>query len=145
MLVAPEVHWNTGNIGRTCLGAGAHLHLVRPLGFSLDGKQVKRAGLDYWDKVSLKVWDDFDTFLSEMKPGDNEVAVLTKTADRLIWEMPSPRRYFLVFGSETRGLPVSILEAYRHVAYRIPITDDIRCLNLSTAAGIALYHSLQPV
>ena len=68
VLVAPEVHWNTGNVGRTCLGAGAHLHLVKPLGFSLDSAQVKRAGLDYWERVKLSVWEDLDQFYEAMAP-----------------------------------------------------------------------------
>jgi tRNA (cytidine/uridine-2'-O-)-methyltransferase len=144
VLVAPEIHWNTGNIGRTCLGTGAWLHLVRPLGFSLDSRQVKRAGLDYWDEVALTVWDSFDAFHRGMAPGTGEVALFSKTAPRPFWEMPAGRRLFLIFGSETGGLPPDIRSRYPDAVYRIPISDRIRSLNLSTAAGIALYESCRP-
>lgn len=143
VLVSPEVHWNTGNIGRTCLGAGAFLHLIRPLGFSLDSREVKRAGLDYWPRVRLSVWDDFTQFRQDMNPQDGEVALFAKKGEKLFWDMPRPKRLFLIFGSETRGLPETILTLYKHATYHIPISREIRCLNLSTAAGIALYESLR--
>jgi tRNA (cytidine/uridine-2'-O-)-methyltransferase len=143
VLVAPEIHWNTGNIGRTCLGAGARLHLIRPLGFSLDSRQVKRAGLDYWDRVAPDVWDGFDAFCHALNPRDAEVALLTKSGSRIFWEMPASRRMFLVFGSETGGLPDAILDRYPDARYRIPINGEIRSLNLSTAAGIVLYESMR--
>lgn len=143
VLVAPEVHWNTGNIGRTCLGAGAFLHLIEPLGFSLGDKHVKRAGLDYWDRVKLSVWEDFKTFASSMRPDKNEVALFSKSAKKSFWRMKRPDRLFLVFGSETRGLPADIFSLYPDAGYHIPITGDIRCLNLSTAVGIALYESIR--
>ena len=143
VLVAPEIHWNTGNIGRTCLGAGARLHLIRPLGFSLDSSQVRRAGLDYWERVSPMIWDSFDLFCGAMKPKNNEIAMFTKSGDRSFWEMPACRRMFLVFGSETGGLTEAILSRFPRACFRIPITGEIRSLNLSTAAGIALYESLR--
>ncbi|BBO85637.1 putative tRNA (cytidine(34)-2'-O)-methyltransferase [Desulfosarcina ovata subsp. sediminis] len=143
VLVAPEIHWNTGNIGRTCLGAGARLHLIRPLGFSLDSRQVKRAGLDYWDRVAPTVWDSFDAFCQIMAPRDGEVALFSKGGARLFWEMPAPQRMFLVFGSETGGLPDTVVSRHPDACYRIPISSAIRSLNLSTAAGIALYESLR--
>ena len=143
VLVAPEIHWNTGNIGRTCLGAGARLHLVRPLGFSLDSRQVKRAGLDYWERVAPRIWESFDAFREAMDPADDEVILFTKSGNRAFWDMPPSPRLFLVFGSETGGLPAAILDRYRTAHYRIPITGEIRSLNLSTAAGIALYESIR--
>lgn len=143
VLVAPEVHWNTGNIGRTCLGAGAHLHLIRPLGFSLDSKQVKRAGLDYWPRVALTVWDDFPEFINKIQPKPTELALLTKAGALPHWRLPRIHRLFLIFGSETRGLPDAILSRYAENTFRIPISDAIRSLNLSTAVGIALYESLR--
>jgi tRNA (cytidine/uridine-2'-O-)-methyltransferase len=144
VLVAPEVHWNTGNIGRTCIGTNARLHLVRPLGFSLDGKQVKRAGLDYWPKVNLTVHDDFNDFLLRMKPEQGEVAVFSKSGGTSFWALQPRERLFLVFGSESRGLPEDILARYHDFSYHIPMTGDIRSLNLSTAVGIVLYESLRP-
>ncbi|MBW1866595.1 MAG: tRNA (cytidine(34)-2'-O)-methyltransferase [Deltaproteobacteria bacterium] len=143
VLVAPEVHWNTGNIGRTCLGAGARLHLIRPLGFSLDSRQVKRAGLDYWPEVKLFIWDSFADFKKQMKPAKKEIAIFTKNGSKLFWDIPSGKRLFLIFGSETRGLPPQILNVYKDAAYCIPILPKIRCLNLSTTVGIALYESLK--
>lgn len=143
VLVAPDVHWNTGNIGRTCIGTGAYLHLIKPLGFSLDSRQVKRAGLDYWDRVKLTVWEDFDSFIQEMNPTPNEIALFTKLGRKSFLTMPQFKRAFLVFGSETRGLPKTILEAYPGNHYYIPITSEIRSLNLSTAVGVALYETLR--
>ncbi len=143
VLVTPEVHWNTGNIGRTCLGAGARLHLIEPLGFSLDCKQVRRAGLDYWPRVDLQVWEDFEAFLAGAKPGQGELALFSRCAPVSHYAMPRPARQFLVFGSETRGLPDDLRRRYEDVIYRIPITDEIRSLNLSTAAGIVLFESLR--
>ena len=145
VLVAPEIHWNTGNIGRTCLATDAWLHLVKPLGFSLESREVKRAGLDYWENVKLAVWDNFDDFLVNTAPQHDEVAVFSKKGSKSFWSMTRPRRLFLIFGSETRGLPENILRKYADATYHIPITSDIRSLNLSTAAGIALYESLRTV
>ena len=144
VLVAPEIHWNTGNIGRTCLGAGARLHLIKPLGFSLDDRRLKRAGLDYWQRVALTVWEDFTSFRRAVGPQSGEVALFTKNGAKSLWALPAAQRLFLVFGAETRGLPPEILRRYPDATYRIPITGDIRSLNLSTAAGIALYESLRP-
>ena len=143
VLVSPQVHWNTGNIGRTCLGADAFLHLIQPLGFSLKSKEVKRAGLDYWPEVKLSVWDDFETFRKNVKPRQEEIALMTKNGTKPFWEFPSVKRLFLIFGSETMGLPQTILSSYPDETYYIPITNKIRCLNLSTAVGVALYESLR--
>ncbi|MEA1901405.1 MAG: tRNA (cytidine(34)-2'-O)-methyltransferase [Thermodesulfobacteriota bacterium] len=143
VLVSPEVHWNTGNIGRTCLGANAFLHLIKPLGFSLESKQVKRAGLDYWPRVKLSVWDNFKDFNNKMKPLKEDVVLFTKNGDKSFWSIPFSERLFLIFGSETKGLPQSILTMYKDATYHIPISNEIRSLNLSTAVGIALYESLR--
>ena len=143
VLVRPDVHWNTGNIGRTCIGAGAHLHLIRPLGFSLDSRQVKRAGLDYWPKVKLSTWDDFESFKTALEVRPEEVVLLTKKGTTPFWSLPALSRLFLIFGSETKGLPASILAQYPDATYHIPVSRDIRSLNLSTAAAIVLYESLR--
>jgi tRNA (cytidine/uridine-2'-O-)-methyltransferase len=143
VLVAPDVHWNTGNIGRTCLGAGAHLHLIKPLGFSLESKEVKRAGLDYWRKVKLNVWNSFDDFINKTHPEKEETALFSKNGSKPHWDLQTRKRMFLVFGSETKGLNPEILSKYPESTYFIPITKDIRSLNLSTAVGIALYESIR--
>jgi tRNA (cytidine/uridine-2'-O-)-methyltransferase len=143
VLVAPEVHWNTGNIGRTCIGTHAYLHLIKPLGFSLEDKHLKRAGLDYWPRVRLFVWKNFQVFLEKIRPLENELALFTKNGPKSFWTMKQCQRLFLIFGSETKGLPVYILERYPNSTYHIPISTGIRSLNLSTAVGIALYESLR--
>ena len=143
VLVAPEIHWNTGNIGRTCLATGSFLHLIKPLGFSLDSREILRAGLDYWEKVKVTLWNDFDELLKKMVPRDGEVAVFSKRGAKSFWTMPAAKRLFLVFGSETRGLAKEILSRYSASTYYIPICVETRSLNLSTAAGIALYESLR--
>lgn len=145
VLVSPEVHWNTGNIGRTCIGAHACLHLIEPLGFLLDDKHVKRAGLDYWPRVQLWVWKNFQAFLDKMKPLRHEIALFSKIGNKSFWTMSRPQRLFLIFGSETKGLPADIVEMYPNDTYNIPISTGIRSLNLSTAVGIALYESLRSI
>jgi len=143
VLVSPDVHWNTGNIGRTCLGTGAHLHLIRPLGFSLESREVKRAGLDYWQRVKLSVWDNFQIFMKKLRPKEGEIALFSKNGDKPFWDMPPSGRMFLVFGSETKGIPEQILIDFKDSLYHIPSTKEIRSLNLSTAVGIVLYESLR--
>ena len=145
VLVSPEIHWNTGNIGRTCLATGAHLHLIKPLGFSLESREVRRAGLDYWNKVKRSVWDNFEDFKNKMEPEKGELIVLTKKAKKSFWSMPICDRMFLVFGSETHGLSTEILSSYKDYSFHIPLTGETRSLNLSTAAAIILYESLRHV
>jgi tRNA (cytidine/uridine-2'-O-)-methyltransferase len=144
VLIAPEIHWNTGNIGRTCIGAGASLHLIRPLGFSLESREVKRAGLDYWPDVKLFVWDDFQKFQTACRATPEEMVLLSKSGKYPVWDMPKSRRLYLVFGSETQGIPEDIRQQFSpETTFHIPITGDIRSLNLSTSVGIALYESLR--
>lgn len=143
VLVAPEVHWNTGNIGRTCLAVGARLHLVRPLGFSLEDRRVKRAGLDYWPRVPLTVWDSFEALCAALAPAGCEVALFSKSAPRSFRHLEPAGRLLLVFGSETRGLPPEIERRFPDRGFHIPIRAAIRSLNLSTAVGVALYESLR--
>jgi len=143
VLVEPEIHWNTGNAGRTVLGAGAKLHLVEPLGFSLDAKQVRRAGLDYWWRVPVKLWPDWPTIERELS-SMGEAFFVTPEAERTIWDAAFPARCVLVFGSETKGLPSSLREKYRERLLSIPMKDDtLRSLNLSTAVGVVLYEVLR--
>ena len=99
VLVAPEVPWNTGNIGRTCLGAGAFLHLIKPLGFSLESRELKRAGLDYWHKLKIRIWNDFNSFQKEMALQTDEVALFSKNGSKPFWSMPFSDRLQLVITS----------------------------------------------
>lgn len=143
VLVEPEIHWNAGNAGRTCLAAGATLHLVRPLGFSLEAREVRRAGLDYWERVPLRVWESFDQ-LEEALPGLGEPFLVTPDAERTIWDVSYPERVALLFGSETSGLPARIRERRRDRQVRVPMQEGaVRSLNLSTSVGIAVYEVLR--
>ena len=144
VLVHPEIHWNTGNAGRTCLAIGATLHLIRPLGFSLDEKEVKRAGLDYWEHVDVRVWDDWQVFEREL-PSLGEPWFFSTKGRRLVWEAPlDAENVVLIFGSETAGLPARIHEKYSDRMLAMPIASPhVRSLNLSTAVGIAAYEVLR--
>jgi tRNA (cytidine/uridine-2'-O-)-methyltransferase len=144
VLVHPEIHWNTGNAGRTCLAAGATLHLIEPLGFSLDEKQVKRAGLDYWEYVDLRVWKSWDAF-EEQLPSIGEPFFFSTKSQQMFWDAPlaATDNVVLIFGRETGGLPTEIHEKYRGRFYKMPIGSPlVRSLNLSTSVGIAVYEVL---
>ncbi len=145
VLVQPEIHWNTGNAGRTCLATGASLHLIEPLGFSLDEKQVKRAGLDYWPHVDLRVWKGWDEFERRI-PSIGEPYFFSTKATRQLWDAPlgEPEDVVLVFGRETGGLAPEIHEKYRDRFLTMPIASPlVRSLNLSTSVGIAVYEVLR--
>jgi len=145
VLVHPEIHWNTGNAGRTCLAAGATLHLIEPLGFSLDDREVKRAGLDYWEHIDLRVWPSWDAFEGEL-PGLGEPYFFSTRATRLLWDAPlgASKGVVLVFGRETAGLPAELHERYRDRLVALPmLSPRVRSLNLSTSVGIAVYEVLR--
>jgi tRNA (cytidine/uridine-2'-O-)-methyltransferase len=145
VLVHPEIHWNTGNAGRTCLAAGATLHLVKPLGFSLNEREVKRAGLDYWEHVNPRVWDSWEQFEAELPSLGDPVFFSTK-ATQLLWDAPlgAVRDVVLIFGRETGGLPPDLHERYRERFVALPmVSAQVRSLNLSTSVGIAVYEVLR--
>jgi len=145
VLVHPEIHWNTGNAGRTCLAVGATLHLIRPLGFRLDERAVKRAGLDYWDSVDLRVWANWEAFETELSRLGDPWFFSTR-ADRLFWDAPlgAPEDVVLVFGRETGGLPDALHERYSNRFVSMPIASSaVRSLNLSTSVGVAVYEVLR--
>ena len=145
VLVYPEIHWNTGNAGRTCLAAGATLHLIKPLGFSLDEREVKRAGLDYWEHVDLHVWPSWEAFEHEM-PSLGDPYFFSTKATRIFWDAPldSPNGVVLIFGRETGGLPPELHERYRDRFVTMPMeSPHVRSLNLSTSVAIALYEVLR--
>lgn len=145
VLVHPEIHWNTGNAGRTCLAVGAKLHLVEPLGFSLDDARVKRAGLDYWEHVDLKVWPGWNAFERAL-PSLGEPYFFSTKATRSFWDAPlgASESVVLIFGRETGGLPDDIREKYRDRFVSMPILSPrVRSLNLSTSVAIAAYEVLR--
>jgi tRNA (cytidine/uridine-2'-O-)-methyltransferase len=145
VLVHPEIHFNTGNAGRTCLAAGATLHLIEPLGFSLDAREVKRAGLDYWPYVDLRVWPNWEAFEQEM-PKFGTPFFFSSRATRPFWDAPlgNERGVVLVFGREAGGLPADIREKYPDSFVSMPIhSPRVRSLNLSSTVAIAVYEVLR--
>jgi tRNA (cytidine/uridine-2'-O-)-methyltransferase len=142
VLFQPEIPHNTGAIGRLVLGAGARLHLIRPLGFSLEDKYLKRAGLDYWEEVDVRVWDDWASFRAGS--GVDRLWMLSTKGQRCHWEAPlgEGADVGLVLGPETRGLPESMLTESGADVLRIPMRGT-RSLNLATAAGIVLYEAVR--
>ena len=140
VLVEPEIPPNTGNIGRLCLAAGSTLHLVKPLGFSIDDRELRRAGLDYWKEVDVKLWDSFQQ-LGNDNPGARFFFLTTKS-DRAYYDVSFRPRDFLVFGRETKGLPEALLAAHREELLTIPM-QGTRSLNLATAVGIVLFEAVR--
>lgn len=143
VLVEPDIPWNTGNVGRTCVATGATLHLVGRLGFSIDDKEIRRSGLDYWEKLQLTQhanWEAFEASLSANPP----LYLFSKFGQKDYWDADFGPDSRLVFGCETKGLPVTIREKYADRLYRIPMQEgSVRSLNLSTAVSIVLYEALR--
>ena len=145
VMVEPEIPQNTGNIARTCAAIGAKLHLVHPLGFSISEKAVKRAGLDYWDKVEIEEHNSFDEFLKKYKPEENNMFFATTKGKHLYSEpnYSKMEEVFLLFGKETKGLPEDILQKYIDKTIRIPMRNNLRSLNLSNSVAIVVYEVLR--
>ena len=142
VLVEPEIPPNTGNIGRLCLATDSHLHLIKPLGFDISDRALKRAGLDYWKDVCVTVWDSLAE-LQAAQPSGTRYFYLTTKAQRPYWEAHFRDGDFLVFGRETKGLPEPLLDANRDSLLTIPMTPQTRSLNLATAVGIVLYEAVR--
>ena len=145
MLVHPEIHWNTGNAGRTCLATGATLHLIEPLGFSLGDREVKRAGLDYWEHVDLRLWPSWEAFEAEL-PALGEPYFFSTKGRQSFWDAPlgTGGDVVLVFGRETGGLPPELHERFAERFVSMPIASSlVRSLNLSTSVAIAVYEVLR--
>ena len=141
VLVEPEIPQNTGNIARTCAATGCTLHLVRPLGFEISDKYLKRAGLDYWQYVDIKLWDNLQELFAAF-PGARFYYFTTK-AERRYSDAHFADGDFLVFGKETRGLPEELLVEHRNECLRIPMMGELRSLNLSNSVAIAVYEGLR--
>jgi tRNA (cytidine/uridine-2'-O-)-methyltransferase len=140
IVVEPEIHWNTGNIGRTTLAAGADLHLVEPLGFSLDDRYLQRAGLDYWPHVRLRVWPNWEA-VERRLPELGEPFFFSSHGARSFWEVSYPEDVVLVFGRESVGLPDALLARNASRTLRIPMVEPhLRSINLSTTAGLAMFE-----
>ena len=145
VLVEPEIPQNTGNIARTCAITGAKLHLVHPLGFKIDDKTLKRAGLDYWDKLDIEEHINFKEFLKKYKPEENNMFFVT-TKGKHVYSEPNYKdmdEVFVLFGKETKGLPEDILVKYIDKTIRIPMRPTLRSLNLSNSVSIVVYDILR--
>lgn len=141
VLVEPEIPQNTGNIARTCAAIGAKLHLVYPLGFSISEKQVRRAGLDYWDKLDIEEHKNFNEFLEKYKPEENNMFFVTTKGKKVYSDVDYSKmeEIFVLFGKETKGLPENVLKKYLDKTIRIPMRKTLRSLNLSNAVAIVAY------
>jgi len=142
VLVEPQIPPNTGTIGRLCVNLGATLHLVKPLGFDIDDKAVKRAGLDYWKDLDLMVWDSFDAFL-EAHPIDIQTHLATTKTDRLYFDAKFKKGDYILFGSETKGIREDILLKNSKQCITIPMGAGGRSLNLGISVGIVTYEALR--
>lgn len=142
VLIEPEIPNNTGNIGRLALATGSHLHLVKPFGFELDDKRLKRAGLDYWQHLSVTIYESIDEFLSTYK--DEKMVFFSSHGDKNLWSIAFEDGLFLVFGKESVGLSQEITKNNSEKLYKIPLySEHIRSLNLANAVGIVVYEGLR--
>ena len=141
VLIEPEIPQNTGNIARTCAATGARLHLVGPMGFTITDKHLKRAGLDYWDKLDINYYDSTEEFFEKNRGG--EFYYFTTKAEQTHTDVKYPNNSFLVFGKETKGLPEELLKENHDRCVRIPMRGIIRSLNLSNSAAIGVYEVLR--
>ena len=141
VLLEPEIPYNTGNIGRTCVATDTMLHLIKPLGFSLDEKSVRRSGLDYWKDLKLKVYENFQDFLEQ----NNHPVIFmgTTKAKQNYAQVSYPPHAFIMFGKESAGIPEDILLNYKETCIRIPMAEGTRSLNLSNAVSVVLYEALR--
>ncbi|MDD6207473.1 MAG: tRNA (cytidine(34)-2'-O)-methyltransferase [Clostridiales bacterium] len=141
VLHEPEIPANTGNIGRTCVAAGARLHLIEPMGFRITEKQVRRAGLDYWDKLDVTIYDSYPDFL-EKNPGA-KIYMATTKAHQTYTQVHFEEDAYIMFGKESAGIPEEILVDHEDTCIRIPMIGDIRSLNLGNSVAIVLYEALR--
>lgn len=143
VLHEPEIPQNTGNIARTCAATGASLHIIRPMGFNIDDKKLKRAGLDYWDKLDITYYDSYEHFLSERPLAKTNTYYFSTKAPHSYTEIEYPDDVYIMFGKETKGIPEDILYDNKDHCVRIPMRDTIRSLNLSNSAAIAVYEIIR--
>lgn len=144
VLLEPEIPQNTGNIGRLCVGTTCRLHLVGPLGFSLDDRHMKRAGLDYWQHLEWVVHDSFDGF-REREPYPERYLLFSKKATKCYWDHSYQKGDYLIFGKETTGLPDGLREQYSERCFQIPMAGPTRSINLANSVAVAVYEGLRQV
>lgn len=138
VLLEPEIPQNTGNIARTCAATGAALHLIKPLGFEIDDRKLKRAGLDYWNELDITYYENLEDF--NAKNPDAQIYYFSTKAPRAYTEIEYPTPVFLMFGKETKGLPEPLLEANLERTVRIPMREHLRSLNLSNSVAVGVYE-----
>jgi tRNA (cytidine/uridine-2'-O-)-methyltransferase len=145
VMVEPEIPQNTGNIARTCAATGAKMHLVKPLGFQIEDKYLKRAGLDYWDKLEIEEHESFQEFLEKYRPEENNMFFITTKGKKCYSNVDysTMEEVFILFGKETKGLPEDILQKYIEKTVRIPMKENLRSLNLSNSVSILVYEILR--
>lgn len=143
VLLEPEMPANTGNIGRTCCATGSRLHLIEPMGFRISDKMLKRAGLDYWEKLDVTVYDCYEDFLQLNQEAAGKMFMATTKAQRAYTEVSYPGDAYIMFGKESAGIPEEILVEHENTAIRIPMNHEIRSLNLSNAVAVVLYEALR--
>ncbi len=145
VLINPDIPWNAGNIGRTCVAAGAELVFVGKMGFEINSKEIRRSGLDYWQYLKYSIYKDFESFLSTL--GEKPPLIFLSTRGKTAyWDAPYREDSCLIFGSEGAGLPDMMYEKYADKLYCIPMwSDHVRSLNLSTSAGLVLYEAIRQV
>lgn len=141
VLLEPEMPANTGNIGRTCVATGSRLHLIEPMGFSISDKMVKRAGLDYWDKLDVTTYIDFQDFLD--KNPNAKIYMATTKSKQTYTDVSYEDDCYIMFGKESAGIPEEILLQNKENCVRIPMLEDIRSLNLSNSVSIVVYEALR--
>jgi tRNA (cytidine/uridine-2'-O-)-methyltransferase len=142
VLVEPEIPPNTGNVARLALATGSTLHLVKPLGFSIDDRKLRRAGMDYWKSVDVKLWESLEDFELNIEPSARQFFFSTK-AENPYWRIRFLYKDYLIFGRETKGLPESLLARHVHNAFRIPMRPEARSLNLATAVAIVVFEGMR--
>ncbi len=142
VLVNPTMPFNTGNVARSCIATNSTLHLIKPLGFLIDDKSVKRAALDYWKDVKLQVHENWEEFLAS-PAGQKPLFLFSRFAEKLYWDAQYTPDAVLVFGSELQGLPDDVKKKYPDQLFRIPTPGPVRSLNLSTSVGIVLFEALR--
>ena len=143
VLLEPEMPANTGNIGRTCVATGTRLHLIEPMGFRINEKTVRRAGLDYWEHLDVTIYDDFQDFLNKNPEAIGKLYMFTTKARHAYCDVTYPEDAYLMFGKESAGIPEEILVEYEQYCVRIPMLEQIRSLNLSNSVAIGLYEALR--
>ena len=144
VLIEPEIHTNTGNIGRLSLATGSTLHLVKPFGFEITDKRLKRAGLDYWNHISLVIYENVEDFFIKNK--NKNMVFLSSHGSKNYWDIDYKEDIYLVFGKESKGLSNDILKANLDTTYRIPLySDKVRSLNLANAVSVVAYEGLRSI